>query len=142
VKPAFRTLLGAAVLLAGITHLTTQREAFQAQVPGWVPLNEDFVVLASGVVEIALGVALIALLVPALSKYRVAVGIVVALFFVAVFPGNVGQWLEHKSAFGLDTDTKRLIRLPFQPLLIAWALWSTDAWGPLVRWARARRRPA
>lgn len=134
VKSAFRTLLGAALVFAGVSHLTTQREAFQAQVPAWVPISEDFVVLASGVVEIALGVALIALLAPALARHRVAVGLVVAAFFVAIFPGNVGQWLEHKDAFGLDTDGERLIRLFFQPLLVAWALWSTEAW----KWLRSK----
>lgn len=123
-----RTLLGAALLFAGVGHLTTQREEFRAQVPEWVPISEDFVVLASGVVEIVLGLALIALLVPTLERYRVLVGLTVAAFFVAIFPGNIGQWLEHKDAFGLDTDGARLVRLFFQPVLVAWALWSTGAW--------------
>ena len=139
-KAALRTLLGVALLYAGIAHLTTQRQTFRAQVPAWVPLNEDFVVLASGVVEIALGCALIALLVPSLRRYRVPLGLIVAAFFIAVFPGNVGQWLEHKDAFGLDSDTSRLVRLFFQPQLVAWALWSTGAWGPLTDWVRDRRR--
>ncbi len=134
-----RTLLGAALTFAGVSHLTTQREEFQAQVPAWVPVSENLVVIASGMVEIALGVALIALLVPTLTRYRVVVGLVVAAFFVAIFPGNVGQWLEHKDAFGLDTDGERLVRLFFQPLLVAWALWSTGAWGPLIERVRAGR---
>ena len=138
-RAALRTLLGFALVFAGISHLTTQRAEFQAQVPAWVPLSEDFVVLASGVVEIALGGALVALLLPALARYRVVAGLVVAAFFVAIFSGNIGQWLEHKDAFGLDTDGARFVRLLFQPLLVAWALWSTGAWGPLVAWVRARR---
>jgi uncharacterized membrane protein len=91
------------------------------------------------VVEIVLGLALIGLLLPALRRYRVVIGLVVAAFFIAVFPGNIGQWLEGKDAFGLDTGTARFIRLLFQPLLVAWALWSTGAWAPLVQWVRARR---
>ena len=136
---ALRTLLGAVLTFAGITHLTTQRDEFRAQVPEWVPLGEDFVVLASGVVEIALGLSLLALLVPKLSRHRVAVGLVVGAFFVAIFPGNVGQWREGVDAFGLDSDGERLGRLFFQPVLVAWALWSTGAWSALTRWWRARQ---
>ena len=115
--------LGAVLVLAGISHLTFAREDFQAQVPTWLPLDKDFVVLASGVVEISLGGALIAL-----PKNRVLVGLVVAAFFIAIFPGNISQFLTKTPAFGLDTDEKRGIRLIFQPLLVLWALWSTGAW--------------
>ncbi|WP_102126403.1 DoxX family protein [Deinococcus planocerae] len=118
-----RILLGAALTLAGVGHLTTLRREFQAQVPGWLPLDPDFVVLASGVVEIVLGAALLAL-----PRQRVTVGWVVAAFFVAVFPGNVSQYLTRTDAFGLNTDGARLTRLFFQPLLVLWALWSTGAW--------------
>jgi uncharacterized membrane protein len=131
-----RTLLGVVLAVAGVGHLTNQREEFRAQVPAWVPLSEDLVVVASGVVEIALGVALVALLARPLADRRVAVGLVVAAFFVAIFPGNVGQWLEGVDAFGLDTGTERFVRLLFQPVLVAWALWSTGAWA----WLRDRRR--
>jgi uncharacterized membrane protein len=132
IKTVLRTLLGAALLFAGISHLTTQRLEFQAQVPAWVPVNENFVVIVSGLVEIALGLGLIALLAKPFAPRRALVGLVVAAFFVAVFPGNVGQWLEHKDAFGLDSDGARLTRLFFQPLLVAWALWSTGAWTVLT----------
>jgi uncharacterized membrane protein len=118
-----RIALGAFLLLAGISHLTTNREAFQAQVPEWLPLDADFVVLASGVVEIALGLALIAL-----PRRRVLVGWVTAAFFVAIFPGNVSQFVTATDSFGLNTDLARGIRLLFQPLLVLWALWSTGAW--------------
>ncbi|GAA2542573.1 hypothetical protein GCM10010435_07940 [Winogradskya consettensis] len=50
--------LGAFLLVAGTTHLTVARHEFQAQVPPWLPLDPGFVVIASGVVEIALGLAL------------------------------------------------------------------------------------
>ena len=118
-----RLLLGAALIFAGIGHLTIARETFQAQVPNWVPLDADFVVIASGVVEICLGLAL-----ASLTKYQVQIGWLTAAFFIAVFPGNISQYLTHTDAFGLNTDEARLIRLFFQPLLVLWALWSTGAW--------------
>ena len=116
-------ILGIALAYAGITHLTTSRTEFQAQVPTILKSIADFVVLASGVVEIVLGLSLIFL-----WRYRAAVGWVVAAFFVAVFPGNISQYLNHVDAFGLDSDRARFIRLFFQPLLVIWALWSTGAW--------------
>ena len=118
-----RTLLGLFLMLAGIGHLTFQRVEFTAQVPPWLPFSPDFVVLASGVVEILLGASLLFL-----SKQRTTVGWVVAIFFVLVFPGNIAQLMEHRDAFGLDSDTKRWLRLPMQPVLIFLALWSTGAW--------------
>ena len=123
VKGLARTALGVTLTYAGITHLTTSRLEFQAQVPNWVPFSADFVVLASGVVEILLGLSLIFLV-----KYQVQVGWVVAAFFVAIFPGNISQYLNGIDAFGLDTDRARLTRLFFQPLLVLWALWATGAW--------------
>lgn len=119
-----QALLGAVLTFAGITHLTVARSEFQAQVPSWFPLPADFVVLASGVVEISLGVALLTVW---RQPARGFLGAVAALFFVVIFPGNVAQWLEHKDGFGLDTDTKRLVRLFFQPLLVLWALAATSA---------------
>jgi uncharacterized membrane protein len=116
--------LGFALAYAGIGHLTTSRSEFQAQVPSVFADYADFVVLASGVVEIALGIGLIAL-----WKYRVQIGWLAAAFFVAIFWGNISQYVNGVDAFGLDTDTKRLVRLFFQPLLVAWALLSTGAWG-------------
>lgn len=126
-----RLVLGAELVFAGVAHLTFAREAFQAQVPPWLPLDADAVVLGSGVVEIGLGVALVL----AGPRRRVAVGWLVAGFFVAVLPGNVSQLVTRTDAFGLDTDTARAVRLLFQPLLVLWALWSTDAW----RWLTERR---
>ena len=124
VRTLARWVLGGALLVAGTGHLTTQREEFRAQVPSWFPADDDAVVVASGVVELLLGAALI------LSGRRRApiVGLVVAGFFVAIFPGNIAQWAEHKDGFGLDTDAKRFARLWFQPVLVIWALWSTGAW--------------
>jgi uncharacterized membrane protein len=123
IKHIARTLLGAALAYAGITHLTTNRTEFLAQVPTWLPLDADFVVVASGVVEIILGISLILLI-----KYQIQIGWITAAFFVAIFPGNISQYVNGIDAFGLDTDQARLTRLFFQPLLVLWALWSTGAW--------------
>jgi uncharacterized membrane protein len=127
-----QVVLGFALMYAGIGHLTTNRTEFQAQVPTILKSIADFVVLASGVVEIVLGLSLIFL-----WRYRVTVGWVVAAFFVAIFPGNISQYVNQVDAFGLDSDRARFIRLFFQPLLVIWALWSTGAWSA---W-RSKKKP-
>lgn len=112
-----------ALAYAGRGHLTTNRQEFQAQVPTLLKDYADFVVLASGAVEILLGLSLIIL-----WKYRVHIGWLVAMFFVAIFWGNISQYINKVDAFGLDSDQARFIRLLFQPLLVIWALGSTGAW--------------
>lgn len=135
VRTAGRLLLGALLLVAGVGHFVATEE-FHGQVPDWLtdrgPLDADLVVLASGVVELVLGAALV------LGLRPVVVGWVVAAFFVAVFPGNVSQYVTGSDAFGLDTDRSRLVRLFFQPVLVVWTLWCTGAW---AAW-RERRAPS
>lgn len=127
-----RWLLGGVLIAAGVAHLTTHRTDFQAQVPRWLPADADLVVVVvSGVVEIVLGVSVIVA-----RRRRVVMGWVVAGFFVVIFPGNIAQFVEGNDAFGLTTDAERFVRLFFQPVLVAWALWCTGAWR-----ARPRRRP-
>lgn len=116
-----RILLGSALVVAGITHLTVAREEFQAQVPPQLPLDPDTTVVLSGIAEISLGSALV--LAP--NPLRRLVGIAGAAFFTAIFPGNLAQWYYRRDGFGLDTDRKRFVRLFFQPVLVATALWST-----------------
>ena len=125
-KSLAQVALGSFLLSAGISHLGSNRTEFLAQVPTWLPLDPDFVVVASGLVEITLGVLLIttALI---LKKYRQIIGLLTAIFFILIFPGNINQYVNQIDAFGLDTDTKRLIRLFFQPPLVLWALWSSGA---------------
>jgi uncharacterized membrane protein len=118
-----RILLGAALAFAGISHLTWSRVEFRAQVPPWVPLDPDPVVLLSGIVEITLGLSFVFL-----PRYKVPLGWLLAAFFVLVFPGNIAQLIYHRDAFGLNTARARIIRLFFQPALIGWALWSAGAW--------------
>jgi uncharacterized membrane protein len=119
-----RWLLAGSMVFAGVSHLFWARKEFQAQVPDWTteitPLDKDAVVVASGVVEVMLGASLVVL-----PKSRSRLGLILAAFFVAVFPGNIEQYTKRRDGFGLDTDQKRLVRLVFQPVLVAWAYWST-----------------
>lgn len=130
-----RILLGLALTAAGVGHLTVLRAEFQAQVPPWLPLPVDLVVVGSGVVEILLGLGLILLW---RARWPMAVGWAAALFFLAIFPGNIAQFTEGRDGFGLDDDVARGIRLLFQPVLVAWALWSTGAWSAWRRHRAAR----
>ncbi|WP_224369860.1 DoxX family protein [Hyalangium versicolor] len=120
---AGRELLGTMMVGAGTGHLTFARAPFQAQVPDWVPMDKDTVVLLSGVVEIGLGLSLLFT-----RRRKGLMGLGLAAFYLLVFPGNLHQYAKRISAFGLDTDTKRFVRLFFQPVLMGWALWSTGAW--------------
>jgi uncharacterized membrane protein len=121
----FRIILAIFITYAGFSHLTSNRIDFQAQVPDWLPLSKDLVVILSGFVEIVLGLGL-----AFWKKERVRFGWALAIFFILVFPGNIAQYLDSKDAFVgvLDSDEARLRRLFYQPILIAWALWSTSAW--------------
>ena len=127
-----QVILGIALTYAGTTHLTSSRQEFQAQVPTWLPLDADFVVIASGIVEIILGLALLIL-----WRYRSQVGVIVAIFFILIFPGNINQYVNGIDAFGLDTDQARLTRLFFQPVLVIWALRSTGGWQIVKSWRKA-----
>lgn len=122
IKKIARIALGANLIFAGISHLTFARKAFRAQVPDWVPLKVDDTVVYSGIAEIALGSSLVL----TDEEHQKTVGKVAATFFTAVFPGNISQYVNDRSAFGLDTDKKRFVRLLFQPVLVYWALKSTN----------------
>jgi uncharacterized membrane protein len=124
VQNIFRIVLALFMIYAGFSHLTFNRVDFQAQVPEWVPLSKDWVVIISGIIEMVLGLGL-----AFWKKERIRFGWALAIFFVLVFPGNISQYLEGRDAFGvLDSDGARLRRLFFQPVLVAWALWSSGAW--------------
>jgi uncharacterized membrane protein len=122
IKKIGRVLLGGTLIFAGVSHLTFARKDFQAQVPDWVPLEKDDTVVYSGIAEIALGSSLVL----TDEEHQETIGKIAAAFFVAVFPGNISQYVNRRSAFGLDTDEKRFARLFFQPLLVLWALKSTE----------------
>jgi uncharacterized membrane protein len=131
IKRIPQSILGLALIFTGVGHLTTRRLEFQAQVPTQLQQWANEVVLISGVVEIALGIGLLVL-----WKYRVIIGWLTAIFFVAIFWGNISQFVNGVDAFGLDSGAERFVRLFFQPVLVVWALLSTGAWGS---W---RRKPA
>jgi len=126
IKDLAQLLLGAFLFSAGASHLGSNRSEFLAQVPTYLPLDPDFVVVASGVVEMILG-SLLILTVLIFKKYRELIGLITAIFFILIFPGNINQYVNQIDAFGLDTDQKRLIRLFFQPPLVAWAIWCSGA---------------
>ena len=136
VRSAARVVLGGALIIAGLGHLTFARNDFQAQVPDWVGIDKNVVVILSGLVEIVLGSALIVV-----RRHRSLLGLVVGLFFVAVFAGNISQFIDGHDAFGLNSDAARRTRLFFQPVLVAWAWWSTNAFDLLPRSRRARAEP-
>lgn len=119
--------LGGFLAIAGFGHLFWLRQEFLAQVPDWLPVDGDLVVVISGVVEIILGVGLIVLR----GNYRVFIGWAAAVFFILIFPGNISQYVNGIDAFGLTSDSARLLRLFFQPVFVIWALWSTGAWHAL-----------
>lgn len=133
VRSAARVVLGGALIFAGVGHLTFARTDFQAQVPDWVGIDKNVVVILSGLVEVALGAALIIV-----RRRRSLLGLAAGLFFIAVFPGNISQFVDGDDAFGLNSDGARRTRLIFQPVLVAWAWWSTNAFAALrIRRARA-----
>lgn len=117
-KNISRIALGTMLIAAGISHLTFARKEFQAQVPDSIPLDKDDTVVYSGIAEIGLGTSII--LTP--KKYLSTLGKITAVFFTAVFPGNISQYQNRRDAFALDTDKRRFARLFMQPLLVAWAL--------------------
>jgi uncharacterized membrane protein len=134
-KTLARWVLGVVLVFAGIGHLGGQRIEFRAQVPSWLPIAPDIVVVVSGLMELSLGLALI------VASRRAApfLGVIVSGFFIVIFPGNIAQFIEGKNAFGLNSDSERFVRLWFQPLLVIWALWSTGGWGWLRhRWGAER----
>lgn len=122
-----RFALGVFLIFAALGHFISANE-FLAQVPPWMP-DPELVVLLSGVIELVLGCALIF----SPKKWLPKIGWTTAAFFVAIFPGNLWQYFEGRDAFGLDSDSARLVRLIFQPLLIIWALWAT---GAFTSWRR------
>jgi uncharacterized membrane protein len=127
-QDVLRIVLGAIMVYAAIAHFTFRRKEFLGQVPDWVPLKKDTVVILSGVAELILGLAMIFA-----TPYKVWAGIALAIFFVLIFPGNIYQYRNRTTAFRMKTDKARLIRLFFQPVLIFWALWSTGALDYILR---------
>lgn len=131
---AFRILLGALMVFTAIAHLTFDRVEFQAQVPNWIPFDKNAVVISSGIFEFLLGAAMMYG-----RHFKVQVGLMLALFYVLIFPGNIAQYINGIDAFGLDTDLKRFVRLFLQPVLVLWALWSAGVIKYWIELARSKK---
>jgi uncharacterized membrane protein len=115
-KLALRLVFALFFVGAGINHFL--RTGFYLRMmPPYVPFHLS-AVYASGVAEIALGLLL---LVPQTTVVA-AWGIIALL--VAVFPANV-QMALHPDTFPEFTPAALWIRLPLQPLMMAWAFWLT-----------------
>ena len=130
-RARWRTALAAGMAVAGVMHFATPLP-FVQHLPAIIPMREA-VIYASGVVEIALGLALLG---P--SRWRPYVGILLAAFLVAVFPGNLYVAVAGVAVDGQPGGIYPWLRLPFQALFIWLALWSTHA----VSVAPARLVPA
>jgi uncharacterized membrane protein len=120
-----RVTLGLIMIYIGIAHLSFRRIEFQAQVPRWLTSDESFVdmiVLISGYIEIIFGVLMVWG-----GKFKAKTGLVLGVFYVLVFPGNINQYIHEIDGLRMYSNNERFLRLLFQPVLIFWALWSTNA---------------
>ena len=116
IKKLFQVLLGITLLYTGTLHLTSQRLEFQAQVPPWLGLDPDFVVIASGYVEIALGLSLITL-----WRFREDVGLATAIFFILIFPGNIRQYIDGIAKVELKIPEPLLAPIKWSPVPMFYA---------------------
>ncbi|MGB6329063.1 MAG: MauE/DoxX family redox-associated membrane protein [Halarcobacter sp.] len=108
----FKYLLGILLVFGGVAHFT-KTEFYLKAMPSYLPFHE-FIVYASGVLEVVLGV----LLVISKTTRKAAIGIII--LFIAIFPANINMYLNHTD-FPEMSETALLIRLPIQLILIAWA---------------------
>jgi uncharacterized membrane protein len=116
-KKVLRWLLAALMSAVGVAHFA-EPAPFVAIIPTWLPAPL-LLVYVSGLFEILGGVGL---LIPRVQR-AAALGLVA--LFVAVFPANVNQALNHVSFDGGPPPPLAALyaRLPFQVLFIAWAYW-------------------
>ena len=105
-------LLGFLLVIGGIAHFNNT-EFYIKAMPSFLPFGE-FIVYASGVIEILLGLLLV------ISKTSRNAAFAIIVLFIAIFPANVNMYLNH-SDFPEMSETALLIRLPIQLLLIGWA---------------------
>lgn len=117
-----RLAMAVALLMAGTDHLLTP-ERYLAMMPGYLPYPLQLV-LFTGVCELA---GAIGLLLPRLRRYA---AIALAIYFVCVFPANIKNALDGLQVEGLPAATWYYwLRLPFQPLIILWALYAGELIG-------------
>ena len=115
-KTALRIVLAVFFIGAGGNHFL-KTGFYLRMMPPYLPLHLESVQL-SGIAEVVLGVLL---LIPATSVIA-AWGLIALL--VAVFPANL-QMALHPETFPEFSPTALWLRLPLQPLMMAWAFWNT-----------------
>jgi uncharacterized membrane protein len=118
-----RLLLAALFLFAGTVHLCDP-ELFLPITPPWIPFHLPCI-LISGVVELVGGLGL---LLP-VRPIQVAIGWMLTLLLIAVFPANLHMAMANVKIHGFPAQPwMGWARLPFQPLLIIAVLWLTQIW--------------
>lgn len=119
-RDSARIGFGLALAIAGLTHFLSPTP-FVQHMPAWVPARLELV-YATGVLEIFGGTAL-----AFWPRYRREIAVLVSLYLLAVFPGNIYVAIANIDVKGQPEGIYPWIRLPFQALFIWWALWSSDA---------------
>lgn len=115
-RGTFRVILAAVMISVGMLHLV-KPDGFLKIVPHFLPAPLALVIV-SGVFEILGGVGL---LVP-VARRPASLGLI-ALYF-AVFPANLNMALNDIQPAASHVPIALLwLRLPFQIVFIAWALW-------------------
>lgn len=117
-RQAARIGMAFAMAVAGVTHWVNPTP-FVQHLPTWVPMREELIFL-TGIIEVALGAALLLR-----QPWRRQAGFALTGYLVAVFPGNLYVALAGVEVDGQPGGVYPWLRLPFQMLFIAWALWST-----------------
>lgn len=124
-----RIAMALALFFVGADHWANPQR-YLAMMPPWIPLHLELV-LFTGAAEIAGGFGLL------WARTRALAGILLAIYFVAVFPANIHNALNGLAVEGLpQASWYYWARLPFQPLAIWWALSSVE----LVRWPFSGRK--
>ena len=114
--------LALALIFFGTDHLLTP-ERYLPMMPGLIPYPHA-VVLFTGLCEIA---GAIGLLVP---RTRRLAGIMLAIYFICVFPANIRNAIYGLTVDGLPVSGWYYwVRLLFQPLVIWWSLYAAQVIG-------------
>jgi uncharacterized membrane protein len=114
-RKRLRVVLAVGMIAIGIGHFA-RPQAFVGIVPAFLPAPL-LLVLVSGFFEVLGGAGL---LVP---RGRRAASVGLVLLYVAVFPANINM-VVHPELGGGAPVWALWLRLPFQALFIAWALWA------------------
>jgi uncharacterized membrane protein len=113
-----------AALVQNLAGAHAHRDGASAMMPPWIALHLELV-LFTGAAEIAGGLGLL------IPRLRRLAGLMLAIYFVAVFPANIHNALNGLAVEGLpQAGWYYWARLLFQPLAVWWALFSAQ----LIRW--------